>query len=163
MQTQSQCGKCGYEVMGSYQFLSRHLGVVQGLPGQRQWNAAYGKLSEHEQTTVLEMAINKAMLVRCDIEIASKGVVQEEATDFYHKGEHVKTVTKSIPNPAIATKQVLSKINTALGMSINISERDKDDKKAKLKQFGDIENSNSPMANFMKVLGKAKITDPVKN
>jgi hypothetical protein len=27
MQTQSECGKCGYEVMASYQFLLGHLGM----------------------------------------------------------------------------------------------------------------------------------------
>jgi hypothetical protein len=163
MQTQSQRDKCGYEVMASYQFLLGHLGLFRMIPGSQDWNAAFQKLSDYEKTTVLEIAINKALLVRCDIEIANKGILVEEVTDKYNKGELISTNTKQISNPAVEVKSSLSKINRELGKTINISERDKDDRKAKLKQFPkDPEESNSPMGNFMKVIGRAAMV-PVPN
>jgi len=161
MQTQSQSGKCGYEVMASYQFLLGHLGLEKSLPGSKTWNAAFSKMTEYERTTVLEIAINKALLVRCDIEIANKGMLIEEITDKYFKGDLISTTTRQVENPSVKMKQTLSKINRESGMSINISERDKDDKKAKLKQYNNpLDNADSPMGKFMKVLSKAAVVVP---
>ena len=155
MQIECQSGKCGYEVFTSYRFLLGHLNMTQGIPGTKQWNIQFSKLTEYKQTTVLEIAINKALLVRCDIEIANKGIVLKEVTDKFNKGELVSTNTKQVNNPAIDMKQKLSGINRELGKSINISERDQDDKKAKLKQYGNDDFNDSPMSKFMEVLARA--------
>jgi len=156
--------KCMYEVWAGYKFIKAVLEIKNewvAVAG-KTWSDKWSHLSEYVKITVLDMAINKAHIVRADIDIESNGISVVDVTKFYDPKTGVLTrqSEKLAPNPAIAVKNSLIKLNKELGETIILSEKDKDVQK----RVKPTDKMPGPLGAFMEVMAKAKpVQDMVNN
>lgn len=133
-----ELGICEYELHGAYRVITSAIGIGDSWVniGNAYWRTKWAKLSQWSRVTVIDMAVSKMQIIRCDIDIDSAGVRLVEKTQFYDPktGELTREVEKQVSNPSLASKQQLVRSLGDMSQQMLLSDKDKDTRKEKGKQ-----------------------------
>lgn len=142
---------------GNYTGLSKVL-----VPGsksfiERFFNPNQKLITAWETDIMLSLALYRALMIRCDIDMRERGMTLKEITTQSNKmGD--KTTEKYVPNPAAGIRKDYMKTYMDLASSVSLSTRDVEDQKMKRERIKAKSpqglDPNSPMAKLFATMGK---------